>query len=341
YFVSERAGGLGGYDIYRTHKSEKGEWDYPVNLGSKINTAGNEKAPFIHTDSQTLYFSSDGLMGLGGYDIFYSRLRDDKTWSEPVNIGYPINSFDDDVGFFVSTDGHYGYFASNKFEGFGGWDLYSFDLYGAERPEKVLIVKGRISNLKTKDFKETRVEVKNVETKKITEFEVDTVTGEYFGAVLLRNDYIMTVKKKGYVQETKYISKIDPRNTKPLTIQTEMKPIEVGKSYRLNDVYFDFNSVELKAESNVVIEEFYRFLSDNPTMRVSIEGHTDNIGSDKDNLELSQQRAKAVYERLIISGINENRIGYKGFGESRPIDTNDTEEGRAKNRRTVFVIIEK
>lgn len=341
YFVSDRPGGSGGYDIYLTHKNEDGEWGFPENLGPDINTAGNEKAPFIHTDSQTLYFSSDGLMGLGGYDIFYSRLKPDGSWSKPKNIGYPINSFDDDVGFFVSTDGHYGYFASNKFEGFGGWDLYSFDLYEAARPEKVLIVKGRISNLPVKDFKDARVEVKNTETKKITEFDVDTLTGEYFGAVLLRNDYIMTVKKKGYVQETKYISKIDPRNSKPLNVLTEMKPIEVGKSYRLNDIYFDFNSVEFKEESTVVIREFYAFLFDNPTMKVSIEGHTDNIGNDQANLVLSQNRAKAVYDELIRLGIDGERLGYKGFGESKPIDTNETEDGRAKNRRTVFVIIEK
>jgi outer membrane protein OmpA-like peptidoglycan-associated protein/tetratricopeptide (TPR) repeat protein len=341
YFVSDRAGGLGGYDIYKTQKDETGEWSVPVNLGSTINTAGNEKAPFIHTDSQTLYFSSDGKMGLGGYDIFFSKLREDGTWSEPKNIGYPINSFDDDVGFFVSTDGHYGYFASNKFAGFGGWDLYSFDLYEGARPEKVLIVKGKISNLKTKDFNDVRVEVKNVETRKIQQLEVDTLTGEYFGAVLLRDDYIMTVRKKGYVQETKYISKIETRNSMPLKLTMELKPIEVGKSYRLNDVYFDFNSIDLKPESVSVIGEFFRFLLDNPTMKVSIEGHTDNIGNEQDNLQLSQQRARAVYDELIKLGITEDRLGFKGFGESKPIDTNETEEGRAKNRRTVFVIIEK
>lgn len=341
YFVSDREGGVGGYDIYKTVKETNGEWGYPVNLGTAINTPGNEKSPFIHTDSQTLYFSSDGLMGLGGYDIFYAKLNSDGSWNKPKNIGYPINSFDDDVGFFVSTDGHYGYFASNKFEGFGGWDLYSFDLYEEARPEKVLIVKGRISNLKTKDFKDTRVEIKNIETKKITEFEVDTITGEYFGAVLLRNDYIMTVKKKGYVQESKYISKINPRYSRALEMNTELKPIEVGKSYRLNDVYFDFNSVELKQESVVVIEQFYQFLSENPGMKVSIQGHTDDIGGDQDNLKLSEQRAKAVYEELIKLGINIERLDYKGFGESQPIDTNETEDGRAKNRRTVFVILEK
>jgi len=341
YFVSDRDGGFGGYDIYKTIKRDEGEWSIPENLGPIINSNGNEKSPFIHTDSQTLYFSSDGLMGLGGYDIFYAKLNADGSWNNPKNIGYPINSYDDDVGFFVSTDGHYGYFASNKFEGFGGWDLYSFDLYEEARPEKVLFLKGKISDPENDGFKNTMVELKNVESKRITEIPVDSITGEYITVVLFRDDYIMTVKKKGYVQESNYISKINPRNTKPLDIFVDLKAIEVGKSYRLNDIYFDFNSVELKPESMVVIEEFYQFLLTNPTMKVSIQGHTDNIGKREDNLNLSENRAKAVLEYLIKLGVDINRIDHKGFGESKPIDTNATEEGRAMNRRTEFVIIEK
>jgi outer membrane protein OmpA-like peptidoglycan-associated protein/tetratricopeptide (TPR) repeat protein len=341
YFVSDRDSGNGGYDIYKTTKEKDGEWGIPENLGSVINTAGNEKSPFIHTDSQTLYFSSDGRMGLGGYDIFFSKLGENGLWSEPKNIGYPINSFDDDVGFFVSTDGHYGYFASNKYEGFGGWDLYSFDLYEEARPEKVLLVRGKITDQENISYKDTRVEIKNVESKKITELEVDSITGEYFGAILLRNDYIMTVKKKGYVQEVRYISKISQRVSKPFDLFIDMKPIQVGMSYRLNDIYFDFNSVDLLPESMAVIDEFYRFLLDNPTLKISIQGHTDDVGSGEDNLLLSENRAKAVFEQLIKRGINVDRLSYKGFGESKPVSDNDTEDGRARNRRTEFVIIEK
>jgi outer membrane protein OmpA-like peptidoglycan-associated protein/tetratricopeptide (TPR) repeat protein len=341
YFVSDRDGGMGGYDIYKTIKDKNGEWGIPENLGNGINTPGNEKAPFIHTDSQTLYFSSDGLMGLGGYDIFYSRLKEDGSWSEPKNIGYPINSFDDDVGFFVSTDGHYGYFASNKFEGFGGWDLYSFDLYEEARPEKVLLVRGKITDQDNTSFKDATVEIKNLESKKITNLEVDSITGEYFGAVLMRNDYLMTVKKKGYVQETKYISKIEQRITKPLELFIDLKPIQVGMSYRLNDIYFDFNSYDLLPESMAVIDEFYKFLVENPTLRISIQGHTDNIGNDEDNLLLSENRAGAVYNHLIQRGISIGRLDYKGFGESKPVESNETEDGRARNRRTEFVIVEK
>ena len=341
YFVSDREGGYGGYDIYRTHKDNKDEWSIPENLGIVINTRGNEKSPFIHTDSQTLYFSSDGLMGLGGYDIFYSKLKENGSWSEPENIGYPINSYDDDLGFFVSTDGHYGYFASNKFAGFGGWDLYSFDLYEGARPEKVLFVKGKINDENNSGYKNTHIELKNIESKGITEIPVDSVTGKYVAAVLFRDDYIMTVKRKGYVQESKYISRLDIRFTTPENLLIELKPIEVGKSYRLNDIYFDFNSYELNPESKIVIDEFFLFLNENPTLKVSIQGHTDNIGNDNDNLILSENRAKAVYEYLVSLGVDIKRVDYKGFGESKPIDTNTTEAGRALNRRTEFVIVEK
>ena len=341
YFVSDRPGGYGGYDIYRTVMVDSCNWCAPENLGPEINTAGNEKSPFIHTDSQTLYFSSDGLMGLGGYDIFFTKLQDDGKWGKPKNIGYPINSEDDEVGFFVSTDGKTGYFASNKYNGFGGWDLYAFDLYPEARPEKVLFLKGKVESDSTESLRDALIEVKNVETKKITEIKVDSTSGEYVSALLFKNDFIVTVKKKGYVQESKYISKMSPRFSTPAVLDLNLELIRVGRSYRLNDIYFDFNSIELKPESKIVIDEFAGFLNDNPTLKVSIQGHTDNIGNEEDNLKLSQERARAVYDYLIEKGIAPERLSYKGFGESKPVSQNDTETGRARNRRTEFVIVGK
>jgi len=293
YFVSDRDGGYGGYDIYITQKDSAGTWSFPQNLGPVINSTGNEKSPFIHTDSQTLYFSSDGWMGLGGYDIFYSKLNESDSWKIPKNIGFPINSHDDDVGFFVSTDGDYGYFASNKFEGFGGWDLYSFDLYEEARPEKVLFLKGIINDPENKGFKNTIVELKNIESKRIKEIPVDTLTGEYITVVPFKNDYVMTVKKKGYVQESKYLSKINPQFAKPIDVFVDLKQIEVGRSYRLNDIYFDFNSFDLKPESMNIIDEFHQFLLTNPTMKVSIQGHTDNIGNREDNQKTLRKQGQS------------------------------------------------
>ncbi len=341
YFVSDRNGGLGGYDIYKTTCNEKGEWSTPVNVGPPINTKGNEKSPFIHPDNRTLYFSSEGLPGMGGYDIFYSRLGEDGKWGKPKNIGYPINSVNDDVGFFVSTDGHYGYFASNKYQGVGGMDVFSFNLYPEARPEKVLLVKGELKNEETKEAVKAKIEIKNIKTREITEIPVDSTDGRYAAVMLFKNDFIMTVKKEGFGFESRYISQEDTTFKETAEVDIEIKPIEVGQSYKLNDVYYATDSYELTAASMVVIDGFKEFLDENPTIKVSIEGHTDNVGNDDYNLKLSENRAQSVYNYLIEKGEPPSRLSYKGYGESTPVADNNTPEGKAKNRRTVFIITAK
>jgi len=341
YFVSDRVGGYGGYDIYRSIKNENGEWGTPINMGPSINSPSNEKSPFIHPDGKTLYFSSDGWLGLGGYDIFYSRLKDDGTWSKPRNIGYPINSPDDEVGFFVSTDGTRGFFASNKFNGKGGWDLYSFELYNEARPEKVLFIKGTVKSEADAEPVKARIELTNIGTKKISQIPMDTMTGKYVAVTPFNSDYIMTVKKEGYVYESKYIARIDSTFRNPAEVNVEIKPIELNKSYRINDIYFEFNSYDLTSESKVVLDQLINFLNENPVICIQIQGHTDNIGNDVTNLKLSDDRARSVYNYLIEKGIQSKRLTYQGFGKSMPVTTNSTEEGRAKNRRTVFVITKK
>ena len=173
YFISDRPGGYGGYDIWKTTKDSSGEWTVAENLGPNINTAANEKTPYMHTDNITLYFSSQGWPGLGGYDIYYSKKGKDGKFGKPTNIGYPINTEADDVGFTVSTDGHYGYFASNKYNGPGGWDIYYFDLYPEARPEKLLLVKGNIKDDISKDATTAKIELMKVITKQVNEIAVD------------------------------------------------------------------------------------------------------------------------------------------------------------------------
>ena len=338
YFISDRPGGLGGYDIYKSIKDEKGEWGYPINLGPKINSTGNEKSPFIHPDGKTLYFSTDGRMGLGGFDIFYSRLDTSGNWSKPKNIGYPINSREDEVGFFVSTDGSHGFFASNKLKGKGGWDLYSFDLYNDARPEKVLFIKGTVKSEAIAEPVKARIELKNLETRKISEIPLDSTTGNYVAIAPFNDDYIMTVKKEGYVYETRYISRIDSTFKTPARIDVDIEPIELNKSYRINDIYFDFNKSDLTNGSKAVLDQLIEFLDENPKIQIQIQGHTDNIGNDTDNLKLSENRARSVYNYLVDKGIKNTRLTYKGFGKTMPVANNDTEEGRARNRRTVFII---
>lgn len=338
FFTSDRQGGIGGYDIYKTVKNEKGEWQPAQNLGRVVNTKGNEKSPFIHTDSQTLYFSSDGLMGLGGYDIFYSKLKEDNTWQKPINIGYPINTNSDEVSFFVSTDGRLGYFASNKYNGPGGWDLYSFNLYEDARPEKVLFIKGNVTDEIDEKVTDAKVLLKNVETKKVEEIKVDSLTGKYVIARQFENDFVISVKKDGYAQKSKYISKEDTIFEAPQKIELEVQKLEVGKAYTLDDIYYAHDSDQLTEDSKIVLNEFVLFLKDNPNIEFEILGHTDNTGNDAYNLNLSKRRAESVFEYIVSKGIEPDRMTHNGFGENKPVASNDTPEGKAKNRRTEFVI---
>jgi outer membrane protein OmpA-like peptidoglycan-associated protein/tetratricopeptide (TPR) repeat protein len=366
YFVSDRSGGYGGYDIYRSTRNAEGKWSQAVNMGPSINTAGHEKSPFIHTDSQTLYFSSSdrkdektgeyfaGHMGLGGYDIFYTRLNDSNLWISPLNIGYPINSEDNDLGFFVSTDGEYGFFASNKIgidkttnandanTPAPPWNIYSFKLYKEARPQKVLFVKGSLTDENTNEvIRDAKIEIKNVETKEIKEIPIDNNTGNYVFTMVMKSDYTMTVKKQDYTYVTKYIGRDDVNFSTPVSMDMELKQIEVGKTYNLDDIYFATDSDQLTETSIKVVDGFFEFLHDNPNVIIEIQGHTDNVGGDEYNLKLSQARAKTVYNLLIKLGIPSNQMSYRGYGENQAIADNTTEEGRAKNRRTVFLIISK
>ncbi|MBC8147252.1 MAG: OmpA family protein [Bacteroidetes bacterium] len=353
YFASNKPGGFGGADIYRSTIDEKGVWSMPVNLGPAVNTAGNEISPFIHTDSRTLYFSSGewvtddgkympGHMGLGDYDIFFIRLDEKGGWTEPMNIGYPINSEKADVGFIVSTDGKTGYFASDRLNGRRDKDIYAFDLYKDARPEQVLFIKGQLKDEESdKPIRKAKIELKNVVTKEITEIPIDIETGKYVAALVFKNDYVLTIKKEDYAYETKYISKKARLYEAPTTIDIEIKPLKIGYAYPLNDINFETNSDSLTEASMSVIDGFIDYLKEFTKIEVAIHGHTDAVGSAEDNLILSSKRAKSVYEYMILKGIKASRLRYKGFGEEKPIATNATEEGKAKNRRTEFVIIKK
>lgn len=353
-FISDRAGGLGGYDLYISQRNVEGKWSKAVNMGPIINTAGHEKAPFLHSDSKTLYFSSsdrydeklaqtfNGHMGLGGFDIFFARMDDNGNWSIPKNLGSPINTENSEIGFFVSTDGRTGYFTSNNLNGDKSWDIYYFDLYSEARPQKVLLVKGTLKEELTNELvKDAVVEIKNIKTKEISEIPVDKETGEYAAIMLFNSDFTMTVKKEGYTYVTKYIAEDAPEYQIPIKVDIQMKPIQLGKAYTLEDIYFDSDSDNLTEKSKKVIEGFVEFMVENPKVKIEIQGHTDDVGSDEYNIKLSENRAHTVFNILVEKGIETNRMKYKGYGESQPIADNKTEEGRGMNRRTIFVITEK
>ncbi len=351
YFASDRKGGRGGVDLYVTVKdAATGLWSKPENLGPVINTPGDEKTPFIHSDFETIYFSSDGQPGVGGFDIFFSRKDSLGKWTEPKNIGVPINTKGDDLGFFVSTDGRLGYFASNeparvKGKSMGKYDIYSFELYKEARPEAVAFFKGQVEDVsKGQNKGGFSVEVTDAVTKKVTEGMVDSATGNYAVVVNTKqkNDLILTIKKKDYAFSSRLIPKDSIKGAKPVTINIDVDTIKVGKAYTLNNIYFQTNSAKLDPRSLIVIQEFAEFLKVNPKIKIEIYGHTDNVGNPANNMALSTDRAFSVREKLLEFGVDEKRlIAFKGFGSTKPIADNSSETGRAKNRRTEFAIVGK
>lgn len=343
FFASSREGGYGGIDIYRSRKDPYGNWGKAVNLGSVINTSGDDKTPFVHTDSETLYFSSNGHLGVGGFDIFYSQYVGNGNWSSPINIGYPINTERDELAFIISTNGQKIYFAANHLEeGKGGWDIYSAPLYEEARPKKVLFVNGKLSDELGKPLQNAQIELQNLRTLKLTKGLIDSGTGEYAIASAMDSEddeFILTVKKQGYFYDSKHIKSnkkmiVNP----PTTINFEVRPIKIGTRIKLNDIYFDFNSHALDEKSEVSLNNFAEFLELNPTVAIEIIGHTDNVGSEEANLLLSSKRAESVYDYLIAKGIEAKRIKYNGLGESQPVTSNSTKKGREQNRRTEFVV---
>ena len=280
-------------------------------------------------------------MGYGGYDIYLSKLSSDTGWAVPKNIGYPINSEKDDLGFFVSTDGKYGYFASDKLKGNGGWDVYSFELYKEARPERVLFVSGALKDENNNIIADAKVEIKNARTKEVTEVVVDSATGKYVAVVAFNDDHIITVKQPGKAFTSQYFSKSDTSIGKPMKMDLKVESVEVGKPYRINNIYFKTSSALINAETVTIVEELTEYLSENKTIKIAIHGHTDNVGNAVDNLKLSEARAKTVYDLLILNGINSERLSYRGFGASKPVASNLTEKGKALNRRTEFVVTAK
>ena len=339
-FASDREGGYGKIDLYET-TFKNGQWSNPENLGDKINSNENEKSPYLHTDGKTLFFASQNFPTLGGYDIFYSRKDSSGNWQQPKNIGYPINSVADEISLFVSTDGNSAYFASNDLNGEGGWDIYSFDLHKEARPERVLFFKGDLLDEYGQVLNDVELEIKNIKTKEIITIKVDA--GTYVSSLTLdeKDDVLITVKKEGFAFNSTYISANDTVFKSPSSLDISMQSLDEGKSFAIEDIYFDNNSYELKDIAKEVLVEFAKYLEINNSLVIEINGFTDNIGDASDNQILSENRSKAVRDLILLQGISESRLSYKGFGEFFPKSNNNTEKGRAQNRRTEFRIIRK
>ena len=337
-FASDRSGGYGKIDLYEI-KLDNGKWTKPKNLGSAINSNEHEKSPYLHTDGKTLFFSSTKFPSLGGFDIFYSRKDSLGNWQEPQNIGYPINTVADEISLFVSTDGNRAYFASNQLDGIGGWDIYFFPLHDAAKPERVLFLKGELIDENGRVLDDVELEIKNINTNKVT--IVKAHEGVYVSSLTLAkdDDILITIKKEGFAFNSAYISANDTSFFSPANLDFELHSLEQGRSFDLNDIYFETNSFLISSIAKNVLFEFSAYLNLNNNMEIEINGFTDNIGESITNQILSENRAKAVYELLIAYGLDEERLSYNGYGERFPRVNNISNSNRAKNRRTEFRII--
>lgn len=343
YFVSDRIGGLGKRDIYKSKRLPDGSWGKAENLGSTINTPYDEDGPFIHPDGKTLYFSSNAPNGMGGFDIFRSIYNDSiGTWSTPQNLGYPINSTDDDIFFIISADGRHAYYSSVQPGGFGEKDLYIITLPETQDNASSLVL--LTGNISIENNIKAAIDVNIVVTDNITKqligiYKPNAKTGKYLIILEPGRDYNIDYEAEDHLFASENISTKDLKRFKEIDKPISLKNIEVGSKAILKNIFFDFNKSELKPESQVELNKLYLILQQNPGMVIEISGHTDNKGNDSFNQKLSENRAEKVVEYLIGKGIEANRLKAKGYGASKPVSTNETEEGRQENRRIEYTIL--
>ena len=339
YFASNRPDGYGGIDIYVSYKNEKGFWEEAINLGPSINTKGDDQTPFIHADNQSLYFSSNGRLGFGGSDIYLARKKIDGSWTTPVNLGYPINTYDNEGSIAVASNGANAYIASDRADSRGELDIYKITLAENTRAYKTWYIKGQIIDAKTK--KTLAADLQIVDPKSgypIMEMQIDSM-----GQFLLALPYFDSLGLKINSPDHDYLSSILPieslRNMAGKTFDFALTPIEKIFTKTFNQVYFESNAAILQAISSVELDALVSYLKNTLNAQILIEGHTDNTGTAAQNNLLSLQRANAIGDYLQQKGIATNRIQRKGLGSTMPIADNKTAEGRAKNRRTNFTII--
>ncbi len=337
YFVSDRGAGFGKRDIWMSQKDNSGRWLEAINLGAGINTREDEVSPFIHVNGTSLFFASKGYPGFGGFDLYKSEKKN-TIWTEPKNLGYPINTFEDQVSLFVSTNGKNGYYS---FEANGRSVLYGFEFpKGSILDQNSIYITGIVYDDETKEPLDANIELYNLENdEQISLFTSDPVTGEYFSILNEGIKIALYVERQGYLFESQ-LFEIDDKITNSIVKDIYLKPIKKGNSARLNNIFFEFNSANLTEDSKTELSQIIRFLSNNPDTKITIAGHTDDQGTEQYNMILSEKRAKAVYDYLINQDINPDYLTYVGYGESKPLVKNEDEESRQINRRIEFLIQE-
>ena len=372
FFVSDReSGSLGGHDIYMCTKDVKGKWGKAVNLGPTINTPYNEEAVFVMADGKTLYFSSEGHNSMGGYDIFKTTFENG-IWTTPENIGWPINTPDNDVFFVLAANGRNAYYASASKDGLGGQDIYKITILGPEKQPllstednllasltapvsevkvekavavkspQVTLLKGIITDEQTKLPLEASIElIDNTKNEIIAVFASNKSSGKYLVSLPSGKNYGIAVKKDGYLFHSENFDLPATADYQEVNKDVALKKIDIGKSIVLRNIFFDFDKSSIRPESANELDRLIKLLNDNYTLRIELGSHTDSKGSDDYNMKLSENRSKSVVDYLITKGIAANRLEAKGYGETKPIATNDTDAGRQENRRTEFKILSK
>ena len=339
YFASNRPGGMGKSDIYVCHRNPDGSWTNPQNAGPQINTSGNESCPFIHADNQTLYFTSDGHPGYGGDDLFLVKKLPGFTLGPAENLGYPINTIENEGSLIIAADGKTAYYASDRSDSKGGLDLYTFELRSDVRPLKTLWVKGKVSDAKTKKGLPSAVELTDLETQEILSKVQTDETGSYLVTLPVGKDYAFNVNRRGYLFFSENFSLKDRIPDSTYNIDIALEPLHPDATVVLKNIFFDIGKAELQSSSSTELDNIVKLLKENPTLKISINGHTDNVGKPADNLKLSNGRANAVVRYLIGKGVAANRLSSKGWGETQPVAGNESEEGRGKNRRTEMKVM--
>ncbi|GAB4201668.1 MAG: OmpA family protein [Bacteroidia bacterium] len=331
-------------DIYMSVLDDNGKFSEPVKLGPNINTDKDEESVFIHPDNQTLYFSSNGHIGMGGLDIYMSKRQPDGSWGPAINLGYPINTHNDENSLLVDPSGKIAYFASNRSDSYGGLDVYQFELPENARPQNITYVKGKVYDAVTKQPVVASFELFDLSNQNKIAQSFSDQSGNFLLTLTEGKNYMINVQQKGYLF---YSDNFSLQNTqtsfeKPFILDIPLMPIDTGAITELKNIFFDVNKWELKPESKAELDKLILFLKQNPSVKIELSGHTDNSGDKKFNQTLSANRAKAVYDYLVKEGqINPQRLTYKGYGDSKPKVPNDSPENKAKNRRTEFKIIGK
>jgi outer membrane protein OmpA-like peptidoglycan-associated protein/tetratricopeptide (TPR) repeat protein len=338
YFASDRPGGYGGSDLYVSTRLANGKWSIPQNLGPGVNTAGDESCPFMHADNETLYFNSNGHLGYGGTDLFLSK-KTIQGFSTPQNLGFPINTIDDEGSLFVTSDAVTGFFASDRGDSRGGLDIYTIQLYQGVKPNASSWLEGIVYDSISRKGLSAVVEVIDLESKMlISEVQADE-DGRYLSILPAGKNYAFNVSKKEYLFYSGRFLMKEIHQQQNFKYNIPLQPLKKGTSIVLKNIQFESGKYELLPESYIELDKLVVMLSENPKIKVQIVGHTDNVGKENDNQLLSSQRAKVVVDFLSSKKIAFDRLTSKGMGAQDPIADNQTEQGRALNRRTEMLVI--